>query len=196
MRVATFEAAWHARTCAGHTLGGDAAVVLERDEGAFLGIVDGLGHGAEAHAVAREAVAAFRAAACADVSSVIQRIHRALRRGLGAAAGACWYDGATGDARWAAVGNVVLKAFGAVEVRIQGQEGLLGHLIPTLHEHTVHLAHGDVLLLATDGVRDRLSAQEYPGLFGDSAAYVARRIVERFGRDYDDATCVALRRSR
>jgi serine/threonine protein phosphatase PrpC len=123
-------------------------------------------------------------------------LDRALRGTLGVVAGACWYEGRTGDARWVGVGNVLLRTFGTVEASLPGQDGLLGHAFPTPREQRVRLAPGDLLLLVTDGVRERLSVADYPGLLGDGAPLVARRVVERFGRDHDDVTCVSLRRGR
>jgi serine/threonine protein phosphatase PrpC len=194
--VAALDVAWHVRPCSGQTRSGDAAVVQETDAGVFLAVVDALGHGPEANEVARLATASLRGNAGPDLARTFAALHQALRGSLGAAAGVCWYAAATGEARWIAVGNVALRTFGAVEARLAGRDGLVGHVLPTLREESVRLAPGGVLLLLTDGIRDRVTAEEYPGLLGDSATFLVRRVVERFGRDHDDATCVALRRQR
>jgi hypothetical protein len=48
-------------------------------------------------------------------------------------------------------------------------------------------------VLTTDGIREALRSADLRGVLGDSAAHVARGIVDRFGRDHDDATVVVLR---
>jgi hypothetical protein len=60
----------------------------------------------------------------------------------------------------------------------------------------MRLGRSDVLLLYTDGVRSSFKLDEYPQLQYESAATIARNVVERFGRSYDDATCIVLRYKR
>ena len=55
------------------------------------------------------------------------------------------------------------------------------------------LSYGDVVLLYTDGVKDRFELGEYPQLLQHGAEAIAKTIVQRFGKDYDDASCIALR---
>lgn len=194
--AALLDSAWHVRPCHGETLSGDVALVLPLPGGVLLGVVDVLGHGIEAHAVAREAAAWLRREASPDVGALLQRLHEVLRGTLGAAAGLCWVDEATGEARWAGVGNVVLRMAGSRELRMAGADGVLGHVLPAVRVHALGLAPGDLVLLCSDGIREQVGVEAYPGLLGDSAAYVARHVVDCFGREHDDATCVALRRPR
>jgi serine phosphatase RsbU (regulator of sigma subunit) len=187
------EVAWHGRACTGETLSGDVATVVERPDGVFLAIVDALGHGAVANEVARRAAALLRAHAGPDLEAAMRRLHEGLREGVGAAAGVCWIDARTGQASWVAVGNVALRTFGSVETRLTGRDGLVGKVLPTFKPQSLRVPPGDLLVLATDGLRDHFSSEDYPGLHGDSAAFAARSLVERFGRDHDDVTVVAVR---
>ena len=52
---------------------------------------------------------------------------------------------------------------------------------------------GDLLVLYTDGVKDRFTADDYPGVFSHAPKEVVRNIVKRFGKDHDDAACIAVR---
>ena len=52
---------------------------------------------------------------------------------------------------------------------------------------------GDVLVLFTDGVKERFELQDYPQLRYEGAKTIARTIVTRYGKDHDDAGCVVLR---
>lgn len=194
MRTGVHEVAWHGRTCSGETLSGDAALVREVEDVVLLAIVDALGHGADAHAVARRAVEILRRDDFQDLAGAVRRLHEGLRGSLGAAAGLCRVNLQTGDARWLAVGNVTLWTFGPLETRLAGRDGLLGHVLPTLQEQSLRLPPGGLLVLATDGVREALGAADLRGVLGDSAIHVARGLIERFGREHDDATVAVLRR--
>ena len=58
------------------------------------------------------------------------------------------------------------------------------------------LTPGDIVLLYTDGVKDRFQLQDYPQLLHHTAELIARTVIQRFGKDHDDASCIALRYER
>ena len=58
---------------------------------------------------------------------------------------------------------------------------------------TGHFEAGDTFVLYTDGVSDRFTSQDYPGVLHHAPETVARNIVQRFGKDHDDAACIAVR---
>jgi serine/threonine protein phosphatase PrpC len=50
-----------------------------------------------------------------------------------------------------------------------------------------------MVVLYTDGVSDRFTAQDYPGVLRHPPSEVANNIVQRFGKSHDDAACIAVR---
>ena len=68
--------------------------------------------------------------------------------------------------------------------------GVVGYQLPALREATLPIARGDVLILATDGLRHdfvldwpaRANAQDY-------ASY----LLDRYGKDSDDALALVVR---
>ena len=87
----------------------------------------------------------------------------------------------------------MLRRVGRTDTRLVSQEGVLGQNMRTPREQHLDLEAGDLVLLYTDGVRDRFSADDYPSVFDHAPKDVVRTIVERFGKDYDDAACIAVR---
>ncbi|HEY3745971.1 MAG TPA: hypothetical protein VGL17_07010, partial [Gemmatimonadaceae bacterium] len=63
---------------------GDLHVVALLPRGALLAVIDGLGHGAEAAAAAREAATILRGHAALPVSDLIELCHEGLRKTRGA----------------------------------------------------------------------------------------------------------------
>ncbi len=181
------------RPCRGEHVSGDAAVVVLGEKGLFAAIVDALGHGPEAHEVAVVAHQFLSRHASADVPGLMQRLHATLKGTRGAVAGLCAVDAAAGHVTYTGTGNTVLRRFGSANTRLVSRDGVLGHTMRTPLPQTLQLEAGDLLVLYTDGVTDRFGAEDYPGLFGHGAATVARTIVERFGKDHDDAACIAVR---
>ncbi len=66
--------------------------------------------------------------------------------------------------------------------------GVVGHQIPTLRESGTDLARGDLLVLATDGVRSAFIESLSPVDLPDRTA---ERVLETFGKPIDDALVVA-----
>ena len=57
----------------------------------------------------------------------------------------------------------------------------------------LQLEPGDLIVLYTDCVSDRFTLDDYPGALRHAPKEVASNIVQRFGKDHDDATCIAVR---
>lgn len=188
-----FDVAWFGRPRDGESVGGDAAVQVRRPDGAFVAVIDVLGHGPSARRAADLAVAELLASADPDLTEVLRRLHEALRGGPGAALAVAFAERAGGRLRFAGVGNVAGRVLGAAEVRLVGRDGVVGQGRRSPREQTAVLRPGDLLLLTTDGVTGRFGPDEYPGLAFDAAERVARTVVARWGRPHDDALCLALR---
>ncbi len=190
----TVEHASLVRPCRGQSVSGDAAVIRPLEAGGlFVAIVDVLGHGPEAHESARTIDAYLCRYGSADIAGVLSRLHQHVRGTRGAAVGLCALDTTTGRMVYAGTGNTVLRRFGSTETRLVSQDGILGQNMRTPRPQTLALEKGDLVLLYTDGVSDRFAAEDYPSLLHHAAKDVVRTVIERFGKDYDDAACIAVR---
>jgi serine phosphatase RsbU (regulator of sigma subunit) len=183
------------RPCLGERVSGDAVVIRPLEGGIFAAIVDVLGHGPEAHELTLVIDAYLSRYGSSDIAGVMTRLHQHLRGTRGAAIGLCAIEAATGRVIYAGTGNTVLRRFGKTETRLVSHDGVLGQNMRTPRPQTLQLEAGDLIVLYTDGVRDRFTSDDYPGVFHHAPKDVARTIVERFGKDYDDAACIAVRYS-
>jgi len=181
------------RPCRGERLSGDAVVIRPLEQGLFVAIVDVLGHGPEAHELTHVIDTYLARYGSADVSGVMKRLHQHLKGTRGAVVGLCAIDAATGLIEYAGIGNTAIRRFGKAETRLVSQAGVLGHNMRTLRPQTLQLEPGDLVVLYTDGVSDRFTADDYPGVLRHPPEEVASNIVKRFGKDHDDAACIAVR---
>ena len=181
------------RPCVGERVSGDAVVMRVLDQGLFVAIVDVLGHGPEAHELTHVIDAYLARYGSSDVSAVMKRLHQHLQGTRGAAVGLCAIDAATCRVDYAGIGNTSIRRFGQAETRLVSQEGVLGQNMRSPLHQTLQLNPGDVIVLYTDGVSDRFTAQDYPGVLRHSPRDVANNIVQRFGKDHDDAACIVVR---
>jgi negative regulator of sigma-B (phosphoserine phosphatase) len=177
----------------GEAVSGDVVVVRSLEEGIFVAIVDVLGHGPEANKLTHVIDAYLSRYGSSDVARVMQNLHQHLKGTRGAAVGLCAINTLSGHAVYVGIGNTAIRHFGERETRLVSQDGVVGQNMRTPLLQTLQFEAGDVLVLHSDGVSERFSTDNYPGVLRHTAKEVANNIVQRFGKDHDDATCFALR---
>ena len=172
---------------------GDACLVRALPAGALVAVVDGLGHGPEASAAARTAIALLAESNGEAPVDVMRRCHAGLRSTRGAVMGVAWFDAAWSVMTWVGVGNVtgvLLRAGGPSREMLLTRGGVVGRQLPPLHPQVVPIGNGDVLALATDGIRESFaSTMPRP----DALQPAADRILAKFGADDDDALVAVVR---
>ena len=186
---------WHVstRTHPGEAVCGDAWLALQRPAGLLLAVVDGLGHGEGAAEAARVACDVLRESSEGPLDVLVTRCHAALRGTRGVALTLALVRRA-GRLDWLGVGNVeavIARASGANAARVESlmlQPGIVGYALPTLRPAEIDFSPGDMLVMATDGVRssflEALSAREDP-------SSMAPQLLARYGKQTDDALVLA-----
>jgi serine phosphatase RsbU (regulator of sigma subunit) len=174
-------------------VGGDAVVIRELPQGLFVAIIDVLGHGPEAHELTKVIDNYLRRYADADIVRVMKNLHQHLKGTRGAAVGFCAIDSNSGHLAYVGLGNTNLRRFGKTETRMVSQDGVLGQNMRSPLLQDLQLEPGDLLVFYTDGISDRFTAVDYPGLAHHAPQDAASNIVQRFGKDHDDAACITVR---
>lgn len=193
-RAPVIEWGWAGRAL--EQFSGDMHAVVERDDGALVALLDGLGHGVEAFEAVRAAMPAIEAHAGASVTTLVQQCHDALRKTRGAVMSAAWFDARDSSMTWTGVGNVdsvLIRAAKHAQARneaIATRGGVVGYRLPTLHAERHPVSRGDLLVMATDGIRSAFSASIVTQF---SAQEIAESILARFARGTDDAHVVVAR---
>jgi len=181
------------RPCFGERVSGDNALIEERDGFVFLGIIDVLGHGSNAHALSIEIEKFLLENWTENVPETLLKLHENCKGTLGAAAGLAVLEVKTGELSYCGVGNTAIRVLGGRSRRLVSTDGVLGSRMRTPVEQKLFLNASDVLLLYTDGIKDRFELSDYPQIVSESSSSIVRNIVRRFEKVYDDATCIVLR---
>ncbi|MGI9482209.1 MAG: SpoIIE family protein phosphatase [Hyphomicrobiales bacterium] len=188
-----FEHGLMVRPFLGERVAGDAGLVLEENDGLFLAIIDVLGHGPEAHEVARHIIGRLEREDRSELCELLSRLHESVIGTRGAAIAVARLNFENGLLQYAGIGNTVCRKIGREPVRLVSRDGTLGHIMRTPRLESLQMSAGDILLLYTDGVQDHFDLEEYSDLETDSAWSLARTIIRQFGKPHDDATCIAVR---
>lgn len=181
------------RPCFGERVSGDNALIEERDGFVFLAMIDVLGHGSNAHALSIEIEKFLKENWTNNVSETLLKLHEDCKGTLGAAAGLAVLEVKTGELSYCGVGNTVIRVLGERSRRLVSTDGVLGSRMRSPMEQKLFLGASDVLLLYTDGIKDRFELNDYPQIVSQSSSSIVRNIVRRFEKVYDDATCIVLR---
>ena len=184
------------RALPGQSVSGDLHVVAPWANGVLLAGIDGLGHGDEATAAARKAAEALQQKAGESVISLVQHCHRALRDTRGVVMTLVSVDVRDDRATAIGIGNVetmLLRANPATEPRRESvllRGGVVGYQLPALQSSTFDLGVGDVVVFATDGVREDFTSLVNPA---DPLEQVVDRVLARNFRGTDDGLVFACR---
>ena len=183
------------RALPGQRTSGDCEVVRNFADGALLAAVDGLGHGQEAADAARLGCKTLEQYAGEAPVVLIRRCHTELRGTRGAAMSIASFDARLRSVTWLSVGNVegVLWRREGDRVLRSGlvtRGGVVGSQLPALQDEVLPVSVGDLLILATDGIRREFAEDQAHDL--DPQA-LANQILARHARETDDALVIVAR---
>jgi hypothetical protein len=181
------------RAQAGETDSGDRYVVEPCNTGMLVSAIDALGHGTEAARTAEIAAGILRRQVGEAPEELFAQCHAGMRGTRGAAINLAVLDWPRRMMSWLGIGNVTGVLVRADTGRIEPllvHGGVVGHKLPHLRPSRIPVAPGDVLVLATDGVRGdftkMLSALTDPRV-------LAERILEKYASRHDDALVLVFR---
>jgi negative regulator of sigma-B (phosphoserine phosphatase) len=197
-RLGPIEWATGSRPLPGESVCGDRSIAVDvNGTGALIGVLDGLGHGAEAAAAANCGVDTLAEARTEPLDVLVQRCHRALSGTRGVAMTLAHIDFRNDVLSWVGIGNVaadlVAKHPAGVEVRSSARlaGGIVGYRIPeVVVPQEVPIRPGDLLVFASDGIAENYLDDLD---FSAPALVIAEQILHGHARDNDDALVLTAR---
>jgi phosphoserine phosphatase RsbX len=176
----------------GQITSGDGYLVIARPQRTLIAVMDGLGHGPDAQEATSTAIAVIAELPDAPLQSLFESCNKALQRTRGVVMTITAIAG-DGQMEWLGVGNISAYVVRSVPPhRYEGaltRGGVVGWRLPSLHTRSACLDAGDLLIMATDGIRDGFANSVEPTL---SPQVTASRILKG-SRGYDDALVVVAR---
>jgi len=168
---------------------GDSYLVCPQGNETLVAVIDGLGHGPEAAAASRTARKYIVEHQEDSLRSLMEGLHQAMMRTRGAAVTLLRFQPDTGEMSHAAVGNVEVAGLFRESVRPLCTPGVVGCNLRKVVEKRFSIRSGDILVAHTDGVSRRFDLERYRHL---GAQALADAVLADWGKDHDDATCVAV----
>lgn len=172
---------------------GDIGFISVDEKQLFVGIVDGAGHGPEAHKIAQTSRDFLEKNKDVELPDLMNGLHENLRGTRGAVAIIGKLDHEASQFHYVGIGNIVLRKFGNSSERAVTQDGVIGYQVRTPKEKLMQILGGDVLVMHTDGISSYFDENDYPEILKDDAKTIANNLIKKFGKNNDDATCVVIR---
>jgi serine phosphatase RsbU (regulator of sigma subunit) len=127
--------------------------------------------------------------------ALVELLHRRLNHTRGAALAVAEFDEGAGLVRYAGLGNIagtVLAPDGSRRGMVS-LPGIAGHQRRQIRQFDYPVEPGAMVLMHSDGVADRWTAADYPGLLGHSPAVIAATVLRDAGVRRDDAGVLVAR---
>lgn len=186
-------------TLPGQSESGDRYVYETFTSGVLLGLVDGIGHGQEAAVAADAACTILTTHAAEPVIALTERCHDRLRSTRGVVMSLAAFDLRHNLLTWLGIGNVqgALRRFGpdldGTEELLLLRAGVVGSQLPPLRASVLPVTPGDMLVLATDGVRSGFAPRITSWM---TPARAAQAILDGYYKRTDDALVLVARYQR
>jgi len=172
------------------SVSGDAWDVKVDRDSVWIGVIDGIGHGTDAHAASTSGIATFWESNGTSTDVVLEDIHYKLRSSRGAAGSIARINLAQKTVHFSGIGNVNGVIIAEVHKRLLTHNGTLGHAVRKVQEVSYPFETGSLIALYSDGLVSQWSIDAYPGLKQHSVAAIAAVVYRDFSRRRDDASIV------
>ena len=172
---------------------GDATAFHAENGITNLLIVDGLGHGKQAEEAAVAAVNYVSNHWILDLPELFAECGNAIRDTRGVAMGIARINEITGELSYAGIGNPRAIIAGENVIRLTSTYGIVGSRYRKLNIEKAQLNQGDLVLLFTDGLKERVDISAYKYLLNDNLDYLAMKILQDWSIERDDAAILIYR---
>ncbi len=177
----------------GESLNGDTYVISHiNPEKTVVAIIDGLGHGKEAHIAAQLAREQIILKAEFPVKTIIESVHQRIRGTRGCVIGLAFFDATANKLFYAGIGNIEGFVFSSgTKKNLLSFGGIVGHNMRTPRVLDFEFGKEDYLCLYTDGITSRWRSEHIN--WNEHPQKNAEHLLNNYSRQNDDATVLIVR---
>ncbi|MBC3539602.1 ATP-binding protein [Rufibacter sediminis] len=179
----------------GEKVSGDGWGLRLSHQGAYLLVLDGLGHGEHAHDAARVALQAFGQQPKQVPSEMLRGIHNTIRRTRGAVGALAHWNAEASTLSFCGIGNISGRLLAPDKSKsLLSYNGTLGMSVPnTINDQQYSWERGNLMILHSDGLKSRWDLSKYPELSRHDPTLIAAVLYKDNTRTTDDTLVVVVR---
>lgn len=177
----------------GELLNGDSYVVTHiSNHLTVCAVIDGLGHGKEAHIASSLAKEQIIAKSDQPLDLLMQHINNALRGTRGAVAGVASMNTDTNKLKFSGIGNIESHLItSGKKHNLLSYGGIMGHNMRTPRIFEFDFCPGDVVYMISDGITSRWKSEDMD--WNNPPQSNAEHLLTTYSRENDDATILIVR---
>ncbi|GAB3586838.1 SpoIIE family protein phosphatase [Amycolatopsis endophytica] len=183
-------------TAPGETECGDQWTAVSTNDTVTVAVSDGLGHGRLAARASDAAISTVASHTELRPARILELMQPSLASTRGATVAVAQMTPSEGRLRFCGVGNVSTRFYpepGGPVQRIVSRHGIVGVAArPRPSDSAYEWSARSWLVLHSDGITDKWSTSDWPGLFHHDPATIAGWILGQRGRGRDDACVVVV----
>ncbi|AKQ46985.1 hypothetical protein TH63_17205 [Rufibacter radiotolerans] len=181
----------------GEKVSGDGWALRLSHQGAYLLVLDGLGHGEHAHEASLQGIRAFQQHPKHTPAEMLRGIHAEIKRTRGAVGAIAHWNAETASLRYCGIGNISGRLFFSGTLKnMLSYNGTLGMNVPTTINDQQHdWSPGHLMVMHSDGLKSRWDMSKYPELTRHDPTLIAAMLYKDNTRTLDDTLVVVVRAS-
>ncbi|TQQ81406.1 ATP-binding protein [Halonotius roseus] len=180
------------RPAANETVNGDSFVIKRWDDHVLIGVIDGLGHGDEAHKASNAATEYIETHYDNSVASIFSGTERACRGTRGVVMALARFDWTDNTVTVGTVGNINHKTNDESDLTVIPRRGVVGNNGPSPKITQSEWHPTDRLVLFSDGIDSHWEFSTVWANNDESATVTARRLLDQHSKPHDDATVLVV----
>ena len=168
---------------------GDGFFIKRRGNIVYLFLLDGLGHGADAHFATEKALKNLDNIFNWQEQELIELLHRKLKSTRGIVIGIAIVDDQRDFVRYTGIGNIIGMIVGRQSSTFLNYNGTVGGKLDHFKTFEYPYKNGDALILHSDGIASGWT-KKFHDFWPDNVQNLAQNIFNKFRRQGDDATVI------
>ncbi len=173
----------------GFNINGDSYYVKNLKGKEIFAVIDGLGHGHEAHIASALAATIIEDNIHKNLTEIVVDVDSALKPTRGATMGIIIIDKFKKEFEYCSIGNIDIRYIGENGTEIMmPTNGMLGGKVNSIKVHRRIYNSGAAIVICSDGISTRWGIDNYPGILLKNPAILSNSIMRDFAKENDDAT--------
>jgi anti-sigma regulatory factor (Ser/Thr protein kinase) len=184
----------YTRPCPGETENGDAFLIKTQEDNILVAMLDGLGHGAEAHEASDLGIGIIHQCSREPLQAIMQKLYSGISRTRGCAAAVFRLDTKALSYEFTGIGNIRSKIFPRSEMSLYSRAGIVGRgRLPRVHVEKSAWLDGSTLVMHSDGIAGWSHPETMSRVGDQQPATGCHFLLKNFGYDHDDATICVIK---
>lgn len=179
----------YSRPVPGEIENGDGFFLRNSDDMTVAAVVDGLGHGVEAHKATSIALKVIEDYYRWPEKELIEQLHEKLFGSRGVALGLLKIQRGDDTVRYTGIGNIFGHLFGSNIITFVNYNGTLGIKLRKFKTFEYPFKRGDVIVMHSDGISCKW-IDEFSQLWSGDLQGFSHYIIKSYGRPNDDASII------